>query len=40
MTPPALRARAVLWLALGVAVALVVAMTWHPWIHPWTGIRH
>jgi hypothetical protein len=29
-----------LWLLLGCGVVLVAAMTWHPWVHPWTGITH
>ena len=32
-------ANAALWLLLVLAVALVVAMTWHPWVRPWTGIK-
>lgn len=32
-------ANAVLWLILAIAVVTVVAMTWHPWVHPWTGVR-
>ncbi|MEA2690139.1 MAG: hypothetical protein QOJ39_2142 [Candidatus Eremiobacteraeota bacterium] len=32
-------ANALLWLLLGAAVVLVVVMTWHPWVHPWTGVR-
>jgi len=32
-------AAAALWALLALAVALVVVMTWHPWVHPWTGIR-
>jgi hypothetical protein len=31
---------AALWALLALAVALVVVMTWHPWVAPWTGIRH
>ena len=30
---------AVLWVLLVLAVVLVVVMTWHPWVRPWTGIR-
>jgi hypothetical protein len=30
---------ALLWLALCALVALVVVMTWHPWVTPWTGLR-
>jgi hypothetical protein len=33
-------ANAVLWLLLALAIALVAVMTWHPWVHPWTGIRN
>jgi hypothetical protein len=29
-----------LWLLLCAGVIAVVAMTWHPWVHPWTGITH
>jgi hypothetical protein len=29
-----------LWLVLACAIVLVAAMTWHPWVHPWTGITH
>jgi hypothetical protein len=29
---------AALWALLVLAVATVVVMTWHPWVHPWTGI--
>ncbi|MDB5070663.1 MAG: hypothetical protein JWM87_1774 [Candidatus Eremiobacteraeota bacterium] len=32
-------ANAVLWLLLALGIALVVVMTWHPWVHPWTGVR-
>ena len=32
-------ANVALWLLLGLAIVLVVVMTWHPWVHPWTGIR-
>jgi len=32
-------ANAALWLLLGLAVVAVVAMVWHPWVHPWTGVR-
>lgn len=31
-------ARALLWIVLAAGVALVVAMTWHPWVTPWTGV--
>jgi hypothetical protein len=33
-------AAAALWFFLVCAIALVVAMTWHPWVSPWTGIKH
>lgn len=26
-----------LWVLLGIGVLLIVAMTWHPWVQPWTG---
>jgi len=29
-----------LWLLLAWGIVLVVAMAWHPWVHPWTGITH
>jgi hypothetical protein len=29
-----------LWALLALAVVLVVVMTWHPWVRPWTGLRH
>jgi hypothetical protein len=32
--------RASLWLVLAVLVAAVIVMTWHPWVVPWTGLRH
>jgi hypothetical protein len=32
-------ARIALWALLAVAVALVVVMTWHPWVVPWTGVK-
>ena len=32
-------ANALLWLLLAALVALVVVMTWHPWVTPWTGLR-
>jgi hypothetical protein len=32
-------ARAALWVLLVLGVALIVAMVWHPWVTPWTGIR-
>ena len=32
-------ARALLWLLLALGVVLVVVMTWHPWVVPWTGVR-
>ena len=32
-------ANALLWALLGLAVVLVVVMTWHPWVWPWTGIH-
>jgi hypothetical protein len=28
-----------LWLLLAAGIVLVVAMTWHPWVTPWTGVR-
>jgi hypothetical protein len=31
-------ANAVLWALLALAVVVVVVMTWHPWVHPWTGV--
>jgi hypothetical protein len=30
---------AALWALLVLAVVLVVVMTWHPWVRPWTGIH-
>jgi hypothetical protein len=32
-------ANALLWLLLGLLIATVVVMTWHPWVTPWTGVR-
>jgi hypothetical protein len=32
-------ARIVLWLLLALGVALVIVMTWHPWVVPWTGVE-
>jgi len=32
-------ANAALWLVLAALIALVVVMTWHPWVTPWTGVR-
>jgi hypothetical protein len=32
-------ASALLWLLLALGIVLVVVMTWHPWVVPWTGIR-
>jgi hypothetical protein len=29
---------ALLWALLALAVALVIVMTWHPWVTPWTGV--
>ena len=31
-------ASASLWTLLALGVVLVVAMTWHPWVHPWRGV--
>jgi hypothetical protein len=31
-------ANAVLWALLALTVVAVVVMTWHPWVHPWTGV--
>jgi hypothetical protein len=31
--------KALLWGLLAVAALLVVAMTWHPWVQPWTGVK-
>jgi hypothetical protein len=31
-------ANAALWLLLALAIIAVVVMTWHPWVHPWTGV--
>jgi hypothetical protein len=30
---------AALWVLLWIGVVTVVLMTWHPWVHPWTGTR-
>jgi hypothetical protein len=32
-------ANAALWVLLGLGIALIVVMTWHPWVTPWTGVR-
>ncbi len=31
-------ANAALWALLVGSVLLVIAMVWHPWVHPWTGV--
>jgi len=31
---------ALLWAVLAIAIGLIVAMVWHPWVAPWTGIKH
>jgi len=28
-----------LWALLALGVILVVVMTWHPWVTPWTGVH-
>jgi hypothetical protein len=32
-------ANTALWLLLALGVLLIVVMTWHPWVTPWTGVR-
>jgi len=32
-------ANAALWLLLAAGVLTVALMTWHPWVHPWTGMK-
>jgi len=31
-------AAGLLWALLALGVLLIVLMTWHPWVTPWTGM--